>query len=137
MGVVLRDHEGKVIGALSERIALPPSVEDVEALACRRAILFARELNLQSVIFEGDSEIITNSLNSSEACFAPFGHLIENARHLASGFQAVAFAHVRRKGNGVADKLAKLARQSHFPQIWFGAIHCDAHNLVMFNSLSC
>ena len=41
MGVVIRDHEGNMIGALSERIALPPSVEDVEALACRRAISFA------------------------------------------------------------------------------------------------
>ena len=137
LGVVIRDHEGKVIGALSDRVALPPSVEDVEALACRRAILFALELNIHSVIFEGDSEIITNSLNSSEACFAPFGHLIEDARHLASGFQAVCFAHVNRKGNGVADKLAKIARQSQSPQIWFGDIHCDAHNLVMFDSLSC
>ena len=41
MGVVIRDHEGNMIGALSERIALPPSVEDIEALACRRAISFA------------------------------------------------------------------------------------------------
>lgn len=41
MGVVIRDHEGNMIEALSERIALPPSVEDVEALACRRAISFA------------------------------------------------------------------------------------------------
>uniref|UniRef100_A0A7N2LEQ1 RNase H type-1 domain-containing protein n=1 Tax=Quercus lobata TaxID=97700 RepID=A0A7N2LEQ1_QUELO len=48
LGVVIRDHEGKVIGALSERIALPPSVDDVEALACRRAISFARKIGLQA-----------------------------------------------------------------------------------------
>ena len=36
LGVVVRDSEGMVIAALSERIALPPTVEDVEALACRR-----------------------------------------------------------------------------------------------------
>ena len=66
IGVVIRDHEGKVIGAILERIALLPSVEDVEALACRRAILFAREFSLQTVVFEGDSETIINSLNSDE-----------------------------------------------------------------------
>ena len=35
MGVVIRDHEGNMIGALSERIALPPSVEDVEHVGGR------------------------------------------------------------------------------------------------------
>ena len=38
LGVVVRDSKGMVIVALSERIALPPTVEDVEALACRKAI---------------------------------------------------------------------------------------------------
>ena len=62
-----------------ERIALLPSVEDVEALECRRAILFAREFSLQIVVFEGDSETIINSLNLDEECFASFGHLIEDS----------------------------------------------------------
>ena len=78
--MVIRDHEGSVIGALFERIALPPSVEDVEALAGRRAILFAQELGLLEVIFEGDAEIIVNSFNTDEECMAPFGPLIEDSR---------------------------------------------------------
>ena len=77
LGVVIRDHEGSVIGALSERIALPPSMEDVEALAGRRAIAFAKEIGLQEVIFEGDAEIIINSLFTDGKCMAHFGHLIE------------------------------------------------------------
>ena len=79
IGVVIRDHEGRVTGAMSERIALPPSIEHVEALACRRAILFARDFNLQIVTLEGDSETIINSLNLDEECFASFGHLIEDS----------------------------------------------------------
>nr|POE81223.1 putative ribonuclease h protein [Quercus suber] len=110
IGVVIRDHVGKVIGAMSERIALPPSLEHVEALACRRATLFAKDFNLQAVTFEGDSETIINYLKSDEDCLAPFGHLIEDSRYLASSFQAVTFSHVKRNGNSVADKLAKLAR---------------------------
>lgn len=46
ISVVIRDLAGEVIGALSERIALPTTVDDVEALACRRAIEFAMEKDL-------------------------------------------------------------------------------------------
>ena len=44
--VVIRETIGKVVGALSERINLPTTVEDVEALAFKRAIAFAIELGL-------------------------------------------------------------------------------------------
>ncbi|XP_050259644.1 uncharacterized protein LOC126704654 [Quercus robur] len=43
LGMVIRDSEDSVIGALAERISLPCSVAKVEALACRRAILIIRE----------------------------------------------------------------------------------------------
>ena len=137
MGVVIRDHEGNMIGALSERIALPPSVEDVEALACRRAISFAQEIGLQEVVFEGDAEIIINSLNSDKECMASFGLLIEDSQQLVASFRAFAFSYVKRKGNGVADKLAKLVRESHFPRIWLEDIHSDATNLVLFDRSFC
>ena len=136
--MVIRDHEGSVIGALSERIALPPSVEDVEALAGRRAIAFAKEIGLQEVIFEGDAEIIINSLSMDGKCMAHFGHLIEDSRQLAASLRAFfTFSHVKRKGNSVADKLAKLARESPFPRIWFNDIHSDATNLVLLDRSFC
>lgn len=113
--MVIGDHEGGVIGALFERIALPPSVEDVEALAGRKVILFAQELGLQEVIVEGGAKIIIKSLNTDDDCMASFGHLIEDSRQLVASFRAFAFSHVKRKLSSVADKLAKLARESHFP----------------------
>lgn len=38
------------------------TVAEVEVLAARRAIKFAKELNLQPIILEGDSELITRAL---------------------------------------------------------------------------
>ena len=46
IGVVIRNSGGQVIGTLSDRIHLPASVDDVEALACRKAISFALELGI-------------------------------------------------------------------------------------------
>ena len=48
--MVIRDESGKVVGALSERIPLPHTVDVAEALACRRAVSFAKELGIKSVI---------------------------------------------------------------------------------------
>lgn len=33
LGVVIRNHEGMAVAALAEQVPLPPSVEDVEAMA--------------------------------------------------------------------------------------------------------
>ena len=58
IGVVIRNSGGHVIGALSDRIHLPATVDDVEALACRKAISYALELSVEKVVLEGDSDII-------------------------------------------------------------------------------
>ena len=110
IGVVIRDSEGKVLSALSERIKLPPTVDDVEAMACRRAIEFAIENGLQQALFEGDSATVINYIQAGPPCLASFGHIIEDAINLTSNLCYCSFSHVLRKGNIVADKVAKLAK---------------------------
>ena len=130
--MVIRDSEGMVIAALSERIPLPSTVEDVEALACRKAISFSIELGLQDVIFEVDSEIIYNHFVSDSTCMTAFGHIIEDSRRLATSLRSVSFSHVRRKGNRVADK-PKSAKFLYEPQIWIEDIHSDVTNYVILD----
>ena len=54
VGLVVRDCDGQIIGALWQNIGLVQSVEMVEALAARRAVRFATKLCLFQVIIEGD-----------------------------------------------------------------------------------
>lgn len=49
----------------------------VEALAAVKAVTFAQDIGLSSVIVEGDLEIILNSLKSDHESFVAYGHLIE------------------------------------------------------------
>ncbi|KAL0004117.1 hypothetical protein SO802_011678 [Lithocarpus litseifolius] len=130
----VRDSEGMVIAALSERISLPSIVEDVEALVCRKAISFSIELGLQDVVFEVDSEIIYKHLVSDSSLLTAFGHIVEDLYRLATSLRSVSFSHVRRNGNKVADKLAKLAKFLYEPQIWLEDIHNDASNFVILDS---
>ena len=60
--MVLRDNEGQVLAALSEKVRLPATVEVIEMLAARRAATFARELGFSQVCFEGDAELVVKCL---------------------------------------------------------------------------
>jgi len=54
IGVVFHDYTGNIIAALSQKIPLVQSMELAEALAARRAVVFAKELSLFNVEIEGD-----------------------------------------------------------------------------------
>ena len=74
IGVVIWNDEGEVLGALSEKIALPGSVVMVEMLAARRAIQFALEIGITHSVFEGDSENIYKALSTDVTPLSSFGH---------------------------------------------------------------
>ena len=59
---MFRDTSGNVIAALSQRIDHTSSIELAEALVARRVMVFARELSLFDVIFEGDCLRIVQGL---------------------------------------------------------------------------
>ena len=133
LGVVIRNHEGMVMVALAEQVPLPPSMEDVEAMAWRRAVTLAGELELQDVVFEGDCEVVFKHLTTADSSWASFGHITDEVCTLASHMRAASFSHIKRSGNAIADKLAHLAKFSSDPQIWIEDIHCNAKNLVIID----
>ena len=121
------------MAALAEQVPLPPSVEDVEAMAWRRAVTLAGELGLQDVVFEGDCEVVFKHLTTADSSWASFGHITDEVRALASNMRAASFFHIKRGGNAVANKLAHLAKFSSDPQFWIEDIHCNAKNLVIID----
>lgn len=128
---LIRNLSGEEIGALSESLFLPTTVDEVEAIACGKAVSFAMELGLENVVFEGDLETIVKAFNIDSTCLTSFGHIAKDVRALALNFATVSFIHVRRSGNAVADKLAKLAKYSHSPQIWYDDVPYDIQHLVL------
>ena len=51
---------------MAEQVLLPNLVAAVEAIAAVRAVSFAKEIGLNSIVLGGDLEIIINSLKSDE-----------------------------------------------------------------------
>ena len=135
LGVVIRDFEGPVIGALAERIPLPDSATTVGALACRRAVLLAKEMNIFEATFEGDAKMITNALKDGGTNHPEFGHVIQDSLVLASAFRFCNFSHVKRLVNSVAYYLAKKAKSSDELQVWIESIPDDIALLISGDSL--
>ena len=77
--MVIRDSCGRVVGALAERIPIPISAAIVEALACRRALIFAKELNLMDTVFGGDAEQIIKALLAKEVHQPEYGHGLQDS----------------------------------------------------------
>ena len=82
LGIIVRNESGLVMAALTQQILLPASVEMVEMLAARRALWFAKELAFHSLIVEGDSEIIINSINGDNMAQSKFGHILQDIKFL-------------------------------------------------------
>ena len=137
IGVVIRNLGGHVIGALSDRIFLPVTVDEVEALACIKAISFASDIGVENVVLEGDSKTIIQALNADSTCASSFGHIIKDIRVLALDFASICFSHVKRQGNTVANSLAKLAKFSLCPSFWTDGLPRDVHNFVAANRCFC
>ena len=102
---MIRDSEGRMIASLVEKIPLAQIVANVEAAVARRTILFAKDLNLSSIILEGDSEIITRALQAEDQSLASYGNIIEEIRFHADSFLNFRVSHVKRKWNSVAHNL--------------------------------
>ena len=87
IGVVIRDSRGQVLASLSERIPNPSSVAVLELLAARHAITLVKELGLDGIVLEGNSEII-NALENGDMFNSTYGHLLINTLSLLNSLKS-------------------------------------------------
>ena len=114
--MVVPNSHGQVLASLAEKIKLPSSSDEVEALAAVRAITLSMDLNLPSFIVERDSEVVISALRSEEESLSSFGHLISSIKHYLVSCNCISFIH--RSGNSVAHFLAKHAKTIDDFSVW-------------------
>ena len=113
IGIIIRNEQGLVMADLAQQIPLLASVEMVEVLAARQAVVFAKELGFDKVIVEGDSANTITSINGGHMDYSVLGHVLMDIKCLFSSFSYISVTHTNREGNCVAHKLAR--RAARFP----------------------
>lgn len=68
-----------------------PIVAEIEAL--RKAILFGLELGIGAIHFEGNAQLLINSITSEEECLSWYGHPVEECSHFSST-KIIGFCHL-------------------------------------------
>ncbi|XP_042950075.1 uncharacterized protein LOC122282191 [Carya illinoinensis] len=109
IGVLVRDHQGRVIGALHANNPLKGSPFDAEAYGVLLTAIFCRELGLKSIYLEGDAKQVVDLLKNHKLNWSLGGCLIGDARQLLNEYSLWSVSHVLREANSAAHYLAKDA----------------------------
>ncbi|XP_030948883.1 uncharacterized protein LOC115972764 [Quercus lobata] len=97
--VVIRDHVGNFIAGLSKKFQCPLGAIEVEAKAFESCLEFAKNMDIQDFVLEGDSLNIVHALCGNSHATSMITTLIYWVQVASYEFQNVLFSHVRRNGN--------------------------------------
>ncbi|KAK5811734.1 hypothetical protein PVK06_027097 [Gossypium arboreum] len=101
-GIVVRYYLGFVLGYTSIINSHIPTAFAAEALACYHAFCLGIDSGLQEAIFEGDSLIVIQKINSPIHDESVIGPYIRDIKALVRCFCYCHFMHVSHGGNSVA-----------------------------------
>ena len=76
---------------MAKQVSPPNSVTAVEAIAASRAVTFAKEIGLNSIVLDRDSAVVIDSLKNDKVSLANYGHLIEEVKDNTSFFAICGF----------------------------------------------
>ncbi|XP_022762175.1 uncharacterized protein LOC111308119 [Durio zibethinus] len=115
-GVVIRDHNGHVLGAAAIQIHAVNDPFQVESRAVVLSLQFAHEMGFTNIDLEGDCLTVVRSLKMTTMDLSPIGVIIEEARKRM--FHSCNVPHVLRSGNRVAHKLARHSILLENDEFW-------------------
>ena len=102
------------MATLSQQIPSHVSVEMVEVVAARRALMFVMELGFNKVEVEGDSESVVNAILGDYMDNSYMGHVLQDIKFMFSSFSFISIKHTHKEGNCVAHKLARRVANNPF-----------------------
>lgn len=91
MRIILRDHNGAIVFAMSRKEVRIFEVDDIEALSALRGLQMILHLGFFGLILEGNSLTVIEALNSRASNFSKQGSLIIEIQSLLQRFKIMRF----------------------------------------------
>ena len=110
VGVVIRNKEGQIMGAMSKRLDLPLKVLETEVEAIEEGIILARDLSLRNISVESDAQVVVKSLNAQGLALSLIHKVIEGTKIKLCGFDSWEVNHICKAKNSATHLMAKHAK---------------------------
>ncbi|XP_075640428.1 uncharacterized protein LOC142612197 [Castanea sativa] len=107
--ILIKDDEGRLIGACSKKIEAPLGAIDDEAKAAELGLLFAKDMSIQDFTLESDSLTLINALKDLSPPPSSIAALVYSSVAASHSFRCVDFSHVGCNGNKPAHLIARHA----------------------------
>ncbi|KAK2638398.1 hypothetical protein Ddye_026193 [Dipteronia dyeriana] len=106
-GAVIRNEEGLVMAASSQRMmaTFPPHI--AEATAILHGIQLAIDSGLYPIMVESETAVVVDWINGGDTLYSEIGVIISDIKNLLQLTQCTAVAFIPRSANQVAHCLAK------------------------------
>jgi len=118
IGMVIRDHMGRILLSAWKKVHSVGSAEEVEALACKEGLSLAAEWCPGPTILESDCASVVRYLARPEEQRSESYFVIKETMRSACNFPKVVFRHIGRACNKVAHELAQLAIRLNHCAVW-------------------
>ena len=109
VGVVIRNEEGLIMGAMSNKILCPLGATKVEAKALEEGIQLAWDLGLRDLDFESDAQVVVGVVAGHDLGPYLIQKVVEGAKVGMTVFRSWSCSYVRRQSNMAAHIMAREA----------------------------
>lgn len=114
-GIVLRNHTGARFGIKGSNGDGALNPEEVECIAVREALSWAKDMKLSRIQIEADVKLVVDTINGNILLIQwENKNVIKEIKHLISSFLFCEFIHVSRNDNQVADSFYYLKERVLF-----------------------
>ena len=137
VGVIIGDHLGSVVAALSKCLPLPLDSLEAEAKAMDEATIFAWDIGVRDVIFESDSMLVFHAMENPIDVPVSISTVVLGFSSRLLAFCTFQSSHVRRQGNRPAHILAVFAKNIDSFVTWMEECPPFLASLVSQDSMYC
>ena len=115
---MIGNEKGEVMAALAAKGGVVKDSEEVEVMACRKALEFAIDTSFMEIILEGDNALVMKTVSQAQPNLSRLGLIYEDIWCLTVGFRSISTNCVRCSANSVAHALARSARLIDNEILW-------------------
>ena len=118
VGVVIRNEEGLIMGAMSKKIPFLVGATEVEAKALEEGIQLAWDLGLRDLDFESNTQVVVGAVAGYDPGLCSIQKVVEGAKEGMKAFRSWSCSYVRRQSNVAAHIMTREAWNVSECVIW-------------------